>query len=129
MATVLIVDDEEKIREVLKKVLGNTGYEVIEATNGEEALKICAEKKDAIDVVVVDIIYPEKGGPDAIMDLRRDFPDVKIIAVTGGGIYGTANPHDMATGIGADRAIGKPFVLDEFLEAVEELTSEQANAS
>ncbi|PCJ51223.1 MAG: response regulator [Candidatus Hydrogenedentota bacterium] len=120
MARVLIIDDEEQIREVLRTVLERVGYEVSEASNGVEGIQIYREHD--IDLVVTDIIMPEKGGIDTIMDLRRDYPDVKIIAVSGGGMCGDVSYLDMAIGVGADRAIGKPFVLDEFLEAVTELT-------
>jgi len=127
MARVLIIDDEEQIREVLRTVLERVGYEVSEASNGVEGIQIYREHD--IDLVVTDIIMPEKGGIDTIMDLRRDYPDVKIIAVSGGGMCGDVSYLDMAIGVGADRAIGKPFVLDEFLEAVNELagTGETVN--
>ena len=123
MAHILVIDDEVQIREVLRTVLERVGYSVTEAADGNEGLQIFAE--GAIDLVVTDIIMPEKGGIDTIMDLRRDFPEAKIIAISGGGMCGDVSYLDMAMGVGADRAIGKPFVLDEFLEAVETLLQEE----
>lgn len=123
---ILVVDDEIKIRDVLRTVLERTGYQVTEAADGLEGLRLYKEKD--IDVVVTDIIMPEKGGIDLIMDLRRDFPGVKIIAISGGGMGGISY-LDIALGVGADRAIGKPFVLDDFLEAVEELAFQKVNSS
>jgi len=121
MAHILVIDDEVQIRDVLRTVLERVGYQVTEAGDGNEGLQIYAE--GGIDLVVTDIIMPEKGGIDTIMDLRRDFPDVKVIAISGGGMCGDVSYLDMALGVGADRAIGKPFVLDDFLESVEELLS------
>ena len=121
MAHILVIDDEVQIRDVLRTVLERVGYEVTEAGDGNEGLQIYAE--GGIDLVVTDIIMPEKGGIDTIMDLRRDFPGVKVITISGGGMCGDVSYLDMALGVGADRAIGKPFVLDDFLESVEELLS------
>ncbi len=120
MARILLIDDEQEIREVLRTVLERVGHDVSEAENGEIGIQTYRDQD--IDLVVTDIIMPEKGGIDTIMDLRRDYPKVKIIAVSGGGMCGDVSYLDMAIGVGADRAIGKPFVLDEFLAAVEELT-------
>jgi len=124
MAHILVIDDEVQIRDVLRTVLERVGYTVTEAADGLEGLRIYAEGQ--IDLVVTDIIMPEKGGIDTIMDLRRDHPEVKVIAISGGGMCGDVSYLDMALGVGANRAIGKPFVLDEFLEAVSELLVEEA---
>ncbi len=127
MAHILVIDDEVQIREVLRTVLERIGYKVTEAADGVEGLQIYA--KGGIDLVVTDIIMPEKGGIDTIMDIRRDYPEVKIIAISGGGMCGDVSYLDMALGVGADRAIGKPFVLDDFLESVEELLAENESVS
>ncbi|MDK1020578.1 MAG: response regulator [Candidatus Hydrogenedentes bacterium] len=127
MAHILVIDDEVQIREVLRTVLERVGYKVTEAGDGIKGLEIYAE--GGIDLVVTDIIMPEKGGIDTIMDLRRDYPGVKIIAISGGGMCGDISYLDMALGVGADRAIGKPFVLDDFLESVEDLLSPKESLS
>ena len=127
MAHILVIDDEVQIREVLRTVLERVGYTVTEAADGLEGLRVYAEGK--VDLVVTDIIMPEKGGIDIIMDLRRDFPGAKIIAISGGGMCGDVSYLDMALGVGADRAIGKPFVLDDFLEAVEDLLTVKESIS
>ncbi len=126
MPHILVIDDEVQIREVLRTVLERVGYSVSEAGNGLEGLKIYAD--GGVDLVVTDIIMPEKGGIDTIMDLRRDFPNCKIIAISGGGMCGEVSYLDMAIGVGANRAIGKPFVLDDFLAAVEELIAQSESA-
>jgi len=127
MAHILIIDDEVQIREVLRTVLERVGYTVSEAGDGIQGLRVYSA--GGIDLVVTDIIMPQKGGIDTIMDLRRDFPNVKIIAISGGGMCGEVSYLDMAIGVGADRAIGKPFVLDDFLAAVEELIAEKKGVS
>ena len=127
MAHILVIDDEVQIRDVLRTVLERVGYDVTEAGDGNEGLQIYAE--GGVDLVVTDIIMPEKGGIDTIMDLRRDFPEAKIIAISGGGMCGDVSYLDMALGVGADRAIGKPFVLDDFLESVEELLAPKESVS
>ncbi len=127
MSHILIIDDEVQIREVLRTVLERVGYTVSEAGDGIQGLRVYSD--GGIDLVVTDIIMPHKGGIDTIMDLRRDFPDVKIIAISGGGMCGEVSYLDMAIGVGADRAIGKPFVLDDFLAAVEELIAEKRGLS
>ena len=69
---ILIIDDEIQIREVLRTVLERVGYTVSEAENGVQGLEVYGQ--GGIDLVVTDIIMPQKGGIDTIMDLRRDFP-------------------------------------------------------
>lgn len=131
MAHILVIDDKAQIREVLRTVLERLGHEVTTAKDGLAGLQEYDRRGKDIDVVVVDIIMPEKGGIDTIMDLRRDFPDAKIIAIAGGGeLDGELDGEPVsvpytkvALNSGADRSVGKPFVLDEFLEAIEELSS------
>lgn len=135
MARILVIDESVQIRDVLRTVLERVGYEVVEAGDGNEGLAFfisAFKNKNPFDVVVTNIIMPEKGGIDTIMDLRREFPNCKIIAIAGGGVLeGETLPEksvsylDVALGVGADRSIGKPFVLDDFLEAVEDLISER----
>ena len=119
MSLILIIDDEEQIREVLHTVLERAGHQVLQADNGAAGLKLY--NQNDIDLVITDIIMPEKGGIDTIMDIRKEHPEAKIIAISGGGMCGDVSYLDMAIGVGADKAVGKPFVLDEFLAAVDDL--------
>ena len=114
---ILLIDDEENFRSVLKQVLVNAGYEVMEASNGVEGIRYFYEKP--ADVIVTDIIMPEKEGIETIIELKNAFPDVKLIAMSGGGWYGTDIDFDMAKKLGA-RTLDKPFALQELLDVVKE---------
>lgn len=120
MARVLVVDDNKQIKDVLTKVLTSVGYDVIEEEDGEQALEIYGG--GGIDVVVLDVMT---GGTNTLMDFRRDFPDVKMIAIVGSGLCGEVTDLEMALGIGADKAIGKPFKLDDFFDDIKELSTPQ----
>ena len=115
---ILLIDDEENFRCVLKQVLVNAGYEVVEASNGAEGIKYFYQ--NPADMIVTDIIMPEKEGIETILELKRAFPDVKLIAMSGGGWYGTDIDFDMAKKLGA-RTLDKPFPLQDLLDAVNEL--------
>ena len=91
-------------------------YEVVAAADGNKGLRLYRE--DPTDLVVTDIIMPEKEGIETIIDLRREFPEVKIIAMSGGG-HGKPDSYlHMAKGLGAQRTLTKPFGKKELLEAI-----------
>jgi CheY-like chemotaxis protein len=115
---ILLIDDEEAFRSVLKQVLLNAGYEVMEASNGAEGIKSFHERP--ANIIITDIIMPEKEGIETIIELKKAYPDVKIIAMSGGGWYGTDIDFDMAKKLGA-RTLDKPFALQELLDVVDEL--------
>jgi CheY-like chemotaxis protein len=115
---ILLIDDEENFRCVLKQVLVHAGYEVVEASNGAEGIRYFYEKP--ADMIVTDIIMPEKEGIETIIELKKAFPDVKLVAMSGGGWYGTDIDFDMAKKLGA-RTLDKPFALQDLLDVVREL--------
>ena len=115
---ILLIDDEAPFRSVLKQVLSNAGYDVVEAANGAEGIKYFHEKP--ADMIITDIIMPEKEGIETIIELKKAYPDVKLIAMSGGGWYGTDIDFDMAKKLGA-HTLNKPFALQELLDAVSEL--------
>lgn len=116
MARVLVVDDEEFIRFTLRQMLEKAGHEVVEAVNGQDALD-CFERSP-IDLVITDIVMPEKEGIETIVELRRHQPDLKIIAVSGGGRTKTMDYLDIAERLGADSAIAKPLQRQVVMDAV-----------
>lgn len=119
MATILVIDDEEEIRNILQTILEEAGHEVSLAENGAEGLSLFRE--EPTDIVITDLIMPGKEGIETIRDLRAQFPKVKIIAISGrGGSYTNAN-LDRAVMIGADRSVAKPFGINEILGVVGEL--------
>ncbi|MCP4350056.1 MAG: response regulator [Desulfobacterales bacterium] len=119
MARILIIDDDVEIREMLKEVFEQEGYETVIAPDGEVAVK-CYRDQQA-DVVITDIIMPEKEGIETIMELKQEFPDVRIIAISGGGRISPDNYLKMAKDFGAMRTFTKPVRIEKLLEAVKEL--------
>ena len=77
--------------------------------------------KNPVDLVVTDLVMPEKEGIEIIIELRRNFPDLKIIAISGGGTVGGSQYLDVAGKLGADKILGKPLKLREFIAIVKDL--------
>ena len=120
MARVLVIDDNKELRELLKRWLEGAGYEVQEAFNGAEGLRLYRE--NPADLVVADIIMPEKEGIETMVELRKDYPDVKLIAISGGGFEKPDSYLEGAKLIGgALRTFAKPFKREDFLKAVKEI--------
>ena len=119
MATILIIDDEQSVLTLLRNVLESANYNVIEAFNGEEGLNLYHEKKP--DLIITDILMFGKGGFELIRELTQNFPDVKIIAMSGGGVTESNDFLPFAKELGATRAIEKPFEPNELLKIVNEL--------
>jgi len=120
MTRVLIIDDEEQFRSMLRQVLELSGYVVAEAGDGQQGLAILHQ--ESADLVITDIIMPNKEGIETIFELKRDFPAVKIIAISGGSRQGGYQYLDQARHAGADHTLVKPFDGDELLQAIEALT-------
>jgi CheY-like chemotaxis protein len=119
MARILIIDDDVKIRNMLCQVLEREGYEVVEVPGGKEGLR--RYRENPADLIITDLVMPEKDGIETIMELRRDFIDVKIIAISGGGRIDAETYLSMAKKLGAHYTFAKPFKLEKLLQAVEKL--------
>ncbi|MCB1184088.1 response regulator [bacterium] len=118
MSKIMIVDDDLQIRNMLRLTLEREGYDVCEAEDGMAAVALYA-KKD-IDLVITDIVMPEKEGIELIMELKGIDPEVRIIAISGGG---RINPEDYlkwARRFGVERTFSKPVDRQKLLEAVAE---------
>lgn len=120
MKRILIVDDDVQMREMLRQMLEREGYSVADAPDGKVAMKLFGE--EPADLVITDLIMPEKEGIEMIREFRRDFPEVKIIAMSGGGFIGPETYLKIAKGMGAMRTFAKPVGREELLEAIIELT-------
>ena len=118
MARILIIDDEEELRDMLRLTLEAVGHDIEMASDGQDGLERYREKP--ADLVITDIVMPRKDGLETIEELRRDHPDVKIIALAA---YGDSL-LPMATDLGADDAMRKPFSRRDLLEAVDGLLGE-----
>jgi len=119
MARILIIDDDPQMRPTLRRILESAGHMVLEATNGAEGL--AAFKSHTPDVVVTDIIMPEKEGIETILALRRLAPNLGIIAVSGGGLAGNADFLTIAEKLGADLSLQKPIRAVDLIAAVKRI--------
>ena len=130
MASILLVDDDEQLRTMLGEVLRRAGYEVRLASDGAEAIKLY--RSHPTDLIITDLVMPEKEGLEMIRELRRDRPEVRIIAMSGGGRSGKANCLKVAKALGAQQVLDKPFSHQEILEAIREVlaasTAQNENA-
>lgn len=124
MASILVMDDDGPLREALRVVLEGAGYDVMEAPDGEAGLRL--QREHPADLVLVDIFMPERDGLEVIQALRVESPQVKIIAVSGGGRTGQIEVLRAAAGLGAARTLVKPFDPRELLRAIRELLGERA---
>jgi PAS domain S-box-containing protein len=118
-ARILIIDDDVEIRAMLRNILERTGYEVVDAPDGKVAMRL--HRNEPADLIITDLIMPEKEGIETIIELKRDFPEVKIIAISGGGRSGAKDYLSIAQQMGAMRIFSKPIDRDDLLEAVREL--------
>jgi CheY-like chemotaxis protein len=118
MQRILVIDDDEQLRALLYEILDRAGFAVVEAANGVEGLKLY--RHQPADLVITDLIMPEKEGVETIMELREQFPNARIIAISGGERIGGRNYLPIAAKLGARRTITKPFSRQEILEAVRE---------
>jgi DNA-binding response OmpR family regulator len=119
MIGVLIVEDDQELREMLKTALVRRKFRVLEADNGREAI---AHFKPALtDLVITDLIMPEEDGLKVIIKLREVKPSLKVIAISGGGKAGPGNYLSLAKALGADAVYSKPFSVSELIIKIEEL--------
>ena len=95
------------------------------ASNGEQGLRIY--RQEPVDLIITDILMPEKEGIETIIELRQDFPDVKIIAMSGGGRIGTKDYLHLAKIFGVQRTFTKPVAREQLLDAIKELLKEKPN--
>jgi DNA-binding response OmpR family regulator len=116
MAKILVLDDEPSILLMIKKMLEKEGHEVDLALNGSEGMELF--KKNKHELVITDIIMPEKEGLETILELRKTHPELKIIAISGGGRIGPQGYLPSAKYLGADMIFQKPLVQKEFVQAV-----------
>lgn len=112
-ATILVVDDDPGVREVIRSMLESAGYEVMAAENGREALKIL--RSSHVDLILTDLVMPEQEGIETIKTLRREYPNLKVIAMSGafGGDY-----LRIASYLGAHATLPKPIQMPALLQLI-----------
>ncbi len=119
MARILVIDDDDALRQTMGKILARMGHEVVDAPEGEAGLALF--RSDRFDLVVTDLIMPEKEGIETILELREASPAVPILVVSGGLSIDRSGPLQDAVALGADASLPKPFSVQEFSEVVTRL--------
>jgi len=116
---ILVIDDEPQIRALLRQMFEREGYAVLDASNGSEGIK--QYSNESIDLIVTDLIMPEKEGIEMIFELKRDYPEVNIIAMSGGGRMAPEGYLEVAKKAGAICTFNKPIDREALLKAVAEI--------
>lgn len=135
MTRVLVIDDETFVREALQRVLGSAAVSVIGAADADKGL--ASLRASPVDLVIIDVVLPGMDGVAAIREIRRDFPHVRIIAISGGGNFGLSayRPEAISTNAylaactaaGADGILAKPFETAELRSKIDQvLAAERA---
>ena len=116
---ILVADDDPGIRRTLQIGLTQAGYEVIEARDGEEAMRLWRDV--GADLVISDIYMPDKDGIEVIRELRAESPTTPVISMTSSGRSKNLDPLRYSATFGASRTIAKPFTLEEMLAIVKQV--------
>ncbi len=119
MPRILIIDDDAQIRMMLSMTFEDAGYKVENAPDGKTGINLYKQKP--ADIVITDLIMPEKEGIETILELRQGFPDAKIIAISGGGKGFPGTYLDLAERLGAQLTFSKPFDVRDLLMAVKKI--------
>jgi DNA-binding NtrC family response regulator len=120
MAKILVIDDNAQFLDVVREMLSRAGYEVLVASDGRKGMELYREKHP--DLVITDVLMPEKDGAEVIFELQKEFPEVKIIVMSGGGKGDAQDYLDSITLYSnvVKHAFKKPFAMDKLLKAVKE---------
>jgi DNA-binding response OmpR family regulator len=114
---ILIIDDDLAVRDTLIAILEERGYEVITAVNGQQGLAVF--RRERPDLLVTDIVMPVKEGLQTIREIREEWPDMKIIAISGGSRTQRHDFLEIARQLGAWDVVVKPFDPDDFLARID----------
>jgi DNA-binding response OmpR family regulator len=117
MKSILVIDDDQDVRSCIRNILEQSGYSVLVAENGSVGIGIF--RHNPVDLVIVDLFMPEKEGIETIIELRKGYADLKILAISGG-IPGYGPDHflHIAQKLGADSSLDKPFNMQQLLSKV-----------
>lgn len=126
MAIILIVDDDPTVRLIASELLRGDDHAIVEAEDGDEALRIVGAM--AVDLVVLDMLMPNKDGLETIVELRKRQPDIRILAISSGGLMERGLLLRTARVLGADESLQKPLRLDTFADTVARLLARPRTA-
>ncbi len=118
MAKIVVIDDEESIRTLLARILVHANHDVRTASDGKAGFRIL--KEEPADLVITDILMPEMDGLEVLMELRQLYPNMRFIAISGGGDHRVLTHLVTAKRLGAVRTLSKPFEIDDLIHAVDE---------
>jgi CheY-like chemotaxis protein len=119
MAHVVVIDDDPAVRSVLGRMLRRAGHEVLEAADGATGIRLLHSHR--VELALVDIFMPGQGGLSTIPELRRDWPALKVVAISGADQGGPMALEKRATAHGANAFLKKPFETSELLAVIERL--------
>jgi DNA-binding NtrC family response regulator len=119
--TILLVDDEEFLRELGTRLLNQYGYHVIMASNGKEAVEIYQREGESISLIILDLIMPEMDGRQCLGEILRIDPNAKVIIASG---YSESGPASGAIAGGAKGFVRKPYDMRQLLTTVREVLDE-----
>ncbi len=119
MARILLIDDEPAIRNVVRRMLEGAGYEFLEASDGEAGMRLLAEHRP--DLVITDLFMPGQDGIVTVRRIRKEFPGVKVIVVSGGDSTGRLDLRREAEVLGAMASLRKPFAAADLLRTIHEV--------
>ena len=126
MAVIVVVDDDPTIQMIAAELLRQGDHAVVAASDGDEALRILAAMK--VDLVVMDMLMPNKDGLETIIEARNLYPDLRILAISSGGRVGVGDLLRMARLFGADDTYVKPLRLDTFATTIDRMLAEPRRA-
>lgn len=116
MARILVMDDEELARFTICEMLGAAGHEAFEAKDGNEGIAL--QRAQHFDLVITDMIMPDKEGVETLIELKSEYPNLKVIAISGGGRTHNMDFLELAKKYGADKVLQKPFSEEQLVECV-----------
>jgi len=118
---ILLIEDDDMVRDLFRSILSDEGYEVVAAVDGAEGLRRIED--GGFDLVLTDILMPEKEGVSTILEMKRLHPEIRIIAISGGGRTRNLTPLKIAKKAGADLALSKPIEPNDLLKAVRKVAA------
>jgi DNA-binding response OmpR family regulator len=119
MKNILVIDDDEPMRNLLCRAMEYAGFKADAAPDGRKGQRLFEE--NSYDLVITDLIMPEQEGMETITFLRKHHPEIRIIAISGGGRIEPETYLSAAKELGADQVFAKPFPIDDIINAVKKL--------
>ena len=123
---ICVIDDDESVRQTVGRILSSAGYAVVDAADGAKGLE--AVERTSPAMIITDIVMPNREGIETILEAKRRFPGIPIVAISGGGRSGPQSFLELARKLGADDCVAKPFRPSELLDKVAHLLAARSDA-